>query len=84
MTPLAVVPAAIRAAARGIESNLPWPLDITFDEDRRRAKNDISALNLAIVRQMVFKILKREEPRAQILESFRKPSRQIVARLLTI
>ncbi len=66
MTPLAVGPAAIRAAARGIEKNLPWPLDMTFDEDRCRARNDISARNLAIVRQMVFKILKREEPKLSL------------------
>jgi predicted transposase YbfD/YdcC len=64
MTPLAA--AAIRADARGIEKNLPWPLDMTFDEDRCRARNDISARNLAIVRQMVFKILKREEPKLSL------------------
>lgn len=66
MTPVAVGPAVIRAAARGIENNLPWPLDIAFGEDRCRARNDISALNLAIVRQMVFKILQREEPKLSL------------------
>ncbi len=66
MTPLAVGPAAIRATARGIENNLPWPLDVTFDEDRCRARIDISALNLAIVHQTVFKILKREEPKLSL------------------
>ena len=68
MTPLAA--GAIRAAARGIEKNLPWPLYwplyMTFDEDRCRARNDISARNHAIVRQMVFKILKHEEPKLSL------------------
>jgi hypothetical protein len=54
------------ARPRGIENNLPWPLDITLDEDRCRTRNDISALNLAIVRLMVFNILKREEPKLSL------------------
>jgi predicted transposase YbfD/YdcC len=54
-------PAAIRAAARGIENKLPAQLDITFDEDHCRTRTDFSPLNLAIVRAMFFNILNRED-----------------------
>jgi predicted transposase YbfD/YdcC len=45
MTSLPAGPAAILAATRahgGIENNLHWQLDITFDEDRCRTRKDFS------------------------------------------
>jgi predicted transposase YbfD/YdcC len=64
ITSLPADPAAILAATRapwGIENNLRWQLDITFNEDRCRTRKDFRALNLAIVRHMVFNILKRDQ-----------------------
>ncbi|MGH7784642.1 MAG: ISAs1 family transposase [Candidatus Binatia bacterium] len=65
-------PAAILAATRahwGIENNLHWQLDITFDEDRCRTRKDFSPLNLAIVRHMVFNILKRDQSKLSLIPS---------------
>lgn len=56
-------PAAILAATRAhwsIENNLHWQLDITFEEDRCRSREDFSPLNLAVVRHAVLNILKRD------------------------
>jgi predicted transposase YbfD/YdcC len=50
ITSLTADPAAILAATRAhwsIENNLHWQLDITFDEDRCRSREDFSPLNLA-------------------------------------
>lgn len=69
ITSLPADPAAIRAAARahwGIENNLHWQLDITFDEDRCRTRKDFSPLNLAIVRHIVFNILKRDKSKLSL------------------
>ena len=35
-------------------------MDITFDEDRCRSREDFSPLNLAVVRHAVLNILKRD------------------------
>jgi predicted transposase YbfD/YdcC len=63
ITSLAADPAAILAATRAhwsIENNLHWQLDITFDEDRCRTRKDFAPLNLAIVRHVVFNLLKKD------------------------
>ncbi|MGQ0444615.1 MAG: ISAs1 family transposase, partial [Beijerinckiaceae bacterium] len=63
ITSLTADPAAILAATRAhwsIENNLHWQLDITFDEDRCRSREDFSPLNLAIVRHAVLDILERD------------------------
>jgi predicted transposase YbfD/YdcC len=62
-------PAAILAATRahwGIENNLHWQLDITFDEDRCRTRKDFSPLNLAVVRRVVFNILKQDQSKLSL------------------
>jgi predicted transposase YbfD/YdcC len=64
ITSLPADPAAILAATRahwGIENNLHWQLDITFDEDRCRTRKDFSPLNLAVIRHAVFNILKQDQ-----------------------
>ena len=69
ITSLPADPAAILAATRahwGIENNLHWQLDMTFDEDRCRTRKDFSPLNLAIVRHMAFDILKRDQSRLSL------------------
>jgi predicted transposase YbfD/YdcC len=69
ITSLAPDPAAILAATRahwGIENNLHWQLDITFNEDQCRTRKDFSPLNLSIVRHMVFNILKRDDSKLSL------------------
>ncbi len=69
ITSLPAGPAAILAATRahwGIENNLHWQLDITFDEDRCRTRKDFSPLNLAIVRHIVFNILKKDKSKLSL------------------
>jgi hypothetical protein len=50
----------------GIENNLHWQLDITFDEDRCRTRKDFSPMNLAIVRHIVLNMLKRGTSRLSL------------------
>jgi predicted transposase YbfD/YdcC len=60
ITSLAPDPKAILAAVRahwGIENNLHWTMDVTFDEDRCRTRKDASALNFAVIRHAGYNIL---------------------------
>lgn len=69
ITSLAAEPAAILKATRahwGIENNLHWQLDVTFDEDRCRTRKDFSPLNFAVVRHMAFNILKRDDSKLSL------------------
>ena len=62
-------PEAILAASRshwGIENQLHWTLDVTFDEDRCRMRKDDSALNLAIIRHAALNILKADPSKGSI------------------
>jgi predicted transposase YbfD/YdcC len=62
-------PKAILAAVRahwGIENNLHWTLDVTFDEDRCRTRKDASPLNLAIIRHTAYNILKADKTRGSL------------------
>lgn len=56
---------AFARAARahwGIENRLHWVLDMTFDEDRSRARKDHAAENLAILRKIALNVLKAARP----------------------
>jgi predicted transposase YbfD/YdcC len=69
ITSLSADPAAILAATRahwGIENNLHWQLDVTFNEDRCRSRKDFAPLNLAIVRHLVLNILKRDQSKISL------------------
>jgi predicted transposase YbfD/YdcC len=69
ITSLAADPAAILAATRahwGIENNLHWQLDITFDEDRCRTRKDFAPLNLAVIRHVAFNMLKRDQAKLSL------------------
>jgi len=69
ITSLPADPVSILAATRahwGIENNLHWQLDITFDEDRCRTRKDFSPLNLAIVRHVVLNILKQDQSKLSL------------------
>ena len=62
-------PKAILAAARahwGIENNLHWTMDVTFDEDRCRTRKDASPLNFAIIRHTAYNILKADKTRGSL------------------
>lgn len=69
ITSLPADPTIILAATRahwGIENNLHWQLDITFDEDRCRTRKDFSPLNLAVVRHAVLNILKQDQSKLSL------------------
>jgi predicted transposase YbfD/YdcC len=62
-------PKAILAAVRahwGIENNLHWTMDVTFDEDRCRTRKDASPLNFAIIRHTAYNILKADKTRGSL------------------
>ena len=50
----------------GIENNLHWTMDVTFNEDRCRTRKDDSPLNLAVIRHAGFNILKADKTRASL------------------
>jgi len=50
----------------GIENNLHWTMDVTFDEDRCRTRKDLSPLNLAVIRHTAFNILKADKTRGSL------------------
>jgi predicted transposase YbfD/YdcC len=45
----------------GIENSLHWVLDVCFDEDRSRLRNDHGPENLALLRRLAVSILKQAE-----------------------
>ena len=44
-----------------VENSLHWVLDVGFDEDRNRTRQDNSAENLAIIRHLALNLLKRDK-----------------------
>jgi predicted transposase YbfD/YdcC len=70
-------PSAILASVRahwGIENNLHWTMDLTFDEDRCRTRKDLSPLNLAVIRHTAFNILETDKPAATYDENASEPA----------
>lgn len=68
------------AAARhhwGVES-MHWSLDVTFGDDDNQTKEAASAQNLAMVKRMVFNVLKNE---TKIHPKVSKPNKRIIAAL---
>ena len=62
-------PNAILATVRahwGIENNLHWTMDVTFDEDRCRTRKDASPLNFAIIRHAGYNKLKADKTRGSL------------------
>ena len=71
-------PKAILAIVRahwGIENNLHWTMDVTFDEDRCRTRKDDSPLNLAVIRHAAFNILNADKTPGSLR---RKPLRACI------
>lgn len=69
ITSLEPDPKAILAAVRahwGIENNLHWTMDVTFDEDRCRTRKDASPLNFAVIRHTGYNILKADNTRISL------------------
>ena len=71
-----------------IENNLHWQLDVTFTEDKLRARIKNAAHNLSIMRRMVLNTLKKEDSGRKIsLKTKRKKanwSEAFLLKLLTI
>lgn len=61
----------------GVES-MHWSLDVTFGDDRNQTKEATAAHNLAIVKRIVFNVLKNE---TTIKPKMSKPKKRIVATL---
>jgi predicted transposase YbfD/YdcC len=64
----------LSAAVRGhwsVENNLHWVLDMTFAEDRSRARRDHEQENLALLRRWVLSALKQDESLSGSLEKKR-------------
>lgn len=55
-----------------IENNLHWQLDVSFDEDKLRARIGYATENLAIVRRMILNVLKQDVTRKTSLKTKRK------------
>ncbi len=55
-----------------IENNLHWQLDVSFDEDKLRARVRYAAQNLAIVRRMILNVLKQDTTKKTSLKTKRK------------
>ena len=69
ITSLEPDPKAILAAVRahwGIENNLHWTMDVTFDEDRCRTRKDASPLNFAVIRHAGYNLLKADKTRGSL------------------
>jgi predicted transposase YbfD/YdcC len=50
----------------GIENNLHWQLDVSFDEDGNREHGRVAAANLALVRKLALALLERHPDKASI------------------
>lgn len=50
----------------GIENNLHWSLDVAFDEDSRRIRDERSAENFALVARLALMMLKRSPERLSV------------------
>jgi len=59
----------------GVES-MHWSLDVTFGDDRNQTKEVSAVQNLAILKRMVFNILKSE---TKIMPKVSKPNKRVVA-----
>ncbi|OMF37668.1 hypothetical protein BK133_03750 [Paenibacillus sp. FSL H8-0548] len=59
----------------GIES-MHWSLDVTFGDDRNQTRETAAAQNLAVVKRMVFNVLKNE---TKIQPKTSKPNKRIIA-----
>ena len=69
-----------------VENNLHWQLDVTFDEDKLRARMKNAAQNLAVMRRMVLNVLKQEKSKGSLKGKRKKAgwSEQYLLQLLTI
>jgi predicted transposase YbfD/YdcC len=69
-----------------IENNLHWQLDVTFDEDKLRARINNAAQNLSILRRMVLNTLKQEKSKGSLKGKRKKAgwSEEYLTKLLAL
>lgn len=69
-----------------VENNLHWQLDVTFDEDKLRARVKNAGHNLAIMRRLVLNILKQEPSKGSLKGKRKKAgwSEVYLVKLLTM
>lgn len=51
----------------GIENQLPWTLDMVFDEDRQRKRKKNAAQNFSFIRKIALNILKKDKPKSSLV-----------------
>ena len=56
----------------GIENQLHWTLDMTFNEDASRIRKGHSPLIMTMMRHVAFNLLMQAKPKRQSIKSFRK------------
>lgn len=69
-----------------IENNLHWQLDVTFNEDKLRARINNAAQNLSILRRMVLNTLKQEKSKGSLKGKRKKAgwSEEYLTKLLAL
>lgn len=68
----------------GIENNLHWVLDVSFDEDANRTRTDHGPANLALMRRIAASLLKQETSAKGGIKCKRKQAGWDNAYLLTV
>ena len=68
----------------GIENNLHWSLDVSFNEDHSRVRAGYSSQNLAIMRRIALNLLKQENTHKGGITRKRKSSGWDHKYLLTV
>jgi len=53
----------------GVENNLHWQLDVSFNEDNCRVRNGYAGENLAVIRQLALNLLKQEKSTKKSVKS---------------
>src|SRR5262249_56808044 len=63
---------AITRAHWGIENQLHWALDVTFNEDRARNRKDHGPENLAVLRKLALNMLRSHPDKASIRRKIKR------------
>lgn len=59
----------------GIENSLHWVLDVSFQEDDRRIRQDASAQTMSVLRHIALNLIRRESSHKRGMKARRKRAR---------